>query len=369
MSILKNRAIKRRRTPLSCVIYGDFDTDFYFFDSRNDLGLLIESLAIPMPSVKTDISSPYGMDGSLDASDVVSANGTRRTFYESRKIKIVFGVEDREKYYYALENYNLKSLLHGHVREITFADDPDYFWRGRMTVASWDPYAIIPHITVEMNAHPFKESHNSFDSGEKAEVPFLGVLQSQLSLDTDKTTATTCSITNGHFSVRGPSGSVAVWRADIPYAGRFVLRMERGSTDTRYGGRWELRDANYNVISPFGLENADGETLTIYIVFYSDYEVTYTWLLPDLIDCSPDDENVFKIDVGQEPVYPVIACSHENCVMVDLTQEQIVELAQGSEQNFDILLEPGEHEICFCCLRVSANEVYTFRLWVQRGYL
>lgn len=361
--------------PKSCVISGIYGNDTHHsFDTRDELGLMIEELTIELPKVKTEISSPYGMHGSIDSSEYRTgfkgdSAVKSQIFYESRKIKIKFGVEDREKYYYALDNYDLKHMLHGSNREITFSDDPDYYYFGRMTVTSWDQYAIIPHITVEMLAHPFKREQ--FRDQYRHEVTnnnwIVGVTNDMVSLDSTRTTATTNTFSQSNgFSVRGTPGQISVWRIEIPQTGLMVWTLRR-LTDIRYGGRWELRSPNWTVIDPvaFDLRGGVRSAGYFYIVFYCDYEVTYRWDRAIIIGCY----EFFDVDVGDEPVYPYTFCNHENCVLIDFTQDQVVSIPQGGANCYDLLLLPGKHTLAFSCMIPDSSWTWDYIITVQRGYL
>ena len=54
------------------------------------------------------------------------------------------------------QDSTVKNALHGRNMDIVFSDDPDYYWRGRISVGDWEFYKGAGRCTVTINAEPYK---------------------------------------------------------------------------------------------------------------------------------------------------------------------------------------------------------------------
>ena len=118
-----------------------------------DWGLLLKSYPeITPPEPKTKMVDVPGTDGMLDLSETL----TGHVQYETRKIKCEFvtKISRAEWPFICSEIYD---YLHGMIRDIVMDDDPDYFYRGRVTIEKREVVKTMTmEITVVAEVEPYK---------------------------------------------------------------------------------------------------------------------------------------------------------------------------------------------------------------------
>lgn len=120
-------------------------------------GLMFRSRPdISPPTPKTKYVEVPGADGSLDMTDTL----TGYTQYQNRKISFDFIIMADRAFWPAIYS-DLLDTLHGNVVEIIFDDDPDYCYKGRVTVGKWDADKVTAVITMTAEVEPFKTERNS----------------------------------------------------------------------------------------------------------------------------------------------------------------------------------------------------------------
>lgn len=107
---------------------------------------------ISPPTPKTMYVDVPGANGSLDLTDTL----TGYTQYKNRKISFEFVVMAGRAEWPAIYS-EIMDALHGKVVEIVFDDDPHYFYKGRVTVGSWEAENVMTAIlTMTAEVEPFK---------------------------------------------------------------------------------------------------------------------------------------------------------------------------------------------------------------------
>lgn len=126
-----------------------------YFDNKHsydDFGLILaERPEISPPQVKKKIVEIHGADNTIDLSDVLTGD----VFFENRRISCKFTViGGRDKWssiYSEILNY-----LHGKKMKITFDDDPNFYYYGRVAVNSWKSSKITATIVIEAEVDAYK---------------------------------------------------------------------------------------------------------------------------------------------------------------------------------------------------------------------
>ena len=121
--------------------------DYYM----QDLGLMLESKSIGLPSVQTKSVAIPLRDGDLDLTNVLS----NRVHYGNRKIKMNLNcVTD----YPGEKMSDVANKLHGQKVHIIFDDDLNYFYNGRLDMSSFQENRKGGEYTIEANCEPFKQT-------------------------------------------------------------------------------------------------------------------------------------------------------------------------------------------------------------------
>lgn len=106
---------------------------------------------ISLPIPKTKYVEVLGADGMIDMTDAL----TGYTQYQNRQINFEFIIMAGRESWPAIYS-DLMDTLHGRKVRITFDDDPDYFYTGRVTVGKWDAEKVTAVITMTAEVEPFK---------------------------------------------------------------------------------------------------------------------------------------------------------------------------------------------------------------------
>lgn len=119
--------------------------DYYM----QDLGLMLESKSIGLPSVQTKFVAIPLRDGDLDLTNVPSD----RVHYGNRKIKMNLNcVTD----YPGEKMSDVANKLHGQKVHIIFDDDLYYFYNGRLDMSSFKENRKGGEYVIDANCDPFK---------------------------------------------------------------------------------------------------------------------------------------------------------------------------------------------------------------------
>ena len=106
---------------------------------------------ISPPTPKTKYVEVPGADGAIDMTDTL----TGYTQYQNRQISFEFILMAGRENWPAIYS-DLMDTLHGRKVKITFDDDPDYFYTGRVTVGKWNAEMVTAVITMTAEVEPFK---------------------------------------------------------------------------------------------------------------------------------------------------------------------------------------------------------------------
>lgn len=120
-----------------------------------DWGLMLNKPPkITSPEPKTHYVDVPGAHGSLDLTEAL----TGKVQYKNRKIEMEFvtmaGREDWSSIY-----SDILSELHGQMKDITLDDDPQHYYRGRVTVNDPERFKSIVMLKMTAEVEPFKRNN------------------------------------------------------------------------------------------------------------------------------------------------------------------------------------------------------------------
>lgn len=125
------------------------------FDDKHSYyhwGLMFKSRPVISPPIpKTKYVEVPGADGAIDMTDTL----TGYTQYQNRQISFEFILMAGRENWPAIYS-DLMDTLHGRKVRITFDDDPDYYYTGRVMVDKWDAGKVTAVITMTAEVEPFK---------------------------------------------------------------------------------------------------------------------------------------------------------------------------------------------------------------------
>ena len=118
--------------------------------SLDDLGLILQTVNMPMPEPKTAAVEIPGADGVLDLTDYFGD-----TRYNNRTITMVF--TDKAPYKQRYPNQTVgANALHGKSMKICFDEDPLYYYQGRISVQEYAPQGATRTVTITADCEPYK---------------------------------------------------------------------------------------------------------------------------------------------------------------------------------------------------------------------
>lgn len=119
--------------------------------TANDWGLLLSSIEIGEPSVKTNyVDIPFG-DGSIDLSEAITGDVS----YGDRVITARFTTITPRSQWLTLFD-TIKAYCHGRKRVIKVSDDLNHYYLGRMSVLPLIRGGSSAEFTLDITCEPYK---------------------------------------------------------------------------------------------------------------------------------------------------------------------------------------------------------------------
>lgn len=128
---------------MNSVKFGDID-------SYKDWGILLRPKTRPKPNPKYEYVSIPARNGDLDVTEWAGD-----IFYENLSFPLEFYVIDAMKTWDE-KIRTITNYLHGQKMKVTFSDDPDYYYLGRITVNEFSSDRSLGILTIECNFEPYK---------------------------------------------------------------------------------------------------------------------------------------------------------------------------------------------------------------------
>lgn len=123
------------------------------FDTLSDWGLAVgNNNCIGDPVQETNYLNVPGASAMLDLSEVL----TGRPVFKYRPISILLGgIKNRLNWDAIISEY--RNEIEGQVVRLTFSNDLNYFWRGRVNITDFDRARTLGQFTLSIpNAEPYK---------------------------------------------------------------------------------------------------------------------------------------------------------------------------------------------------------------------
>lgn len=103
------------------------------------------------PSVKNKTIEIPGGNGIIDLTDSL----TGYPLFNNREGSFEFYVENGYEKWFTLYN-NLLDYFHGSIHIFNLEDEPDYYYKGRITIENWDTGDFMSTVTMNYSVDPFK---------------------------------------------------------------------------------------------------------------------------------------------------------------------------------------------------------------------
>ena len=127
-----------------------------------------ERLVVPPPAQKTNSTDVPGSNGRLDMSEslngypVFDTRGGSWDFYVINN-----GVTINEEYGSWYDRFSdVANTIHGKMVKVTLDDEPDYYYKGRVTVNNFGPDNTWSKLTIGFEFFPYKLREKEEDTGE-----------------------------------------------------------------------------------------------------------------------------------------------------------------------------------------------------------
>lgn len=118
--------------------------------SYEDLGLILTSKTIGMPTPKTATIQVPGADGELDYTEYFGD-----VKYSNRALEFEFSTIEAPADFLKIYS-RLHNTLNGRKVKITLDDDPGFYYTGRVFINEWKSNGRIGKVVIEANAEPYK---------------------------------------------------------------------------------------------------------------------------------------------------------------------------------------------------------------------
>ena len=123
-------------------------------DSYSDWGIILRPIERPKPSPKYNYVSIPAKNGDLDLTEAFGD-----VFYENLSYPLEFNVIDSMNTWDS-KLRTITNYLHGQKRKVTFSDDPNYYYIGRITVNELSSDKSVGILSLDCNFEPYKYKHD-----------------------------------------------------------------------------------------------------------------------------------------------------------------------------------------------------------------
>ena len=112
---------------------------------------------ITAPEPKIELVEIPLSDGAINASALLSDH----VFYQTRTLTIGLELRAIRKMWPILWSTILDDL-HGQSVNVSFSDDPNWYWIGTASVGKLEDHGSTAGVTITVNAQPFKRTHQQY---------------------------------------------------------------------------------------------------------------------------------------------------------------------------------------------------------------
>lgn len=128
-----------------------YSVNFGDKNSYTDFGLILRPKTRPFPTPKTNYVSIEGKDGDLD----LTTSLTGDVKYENISYSLEFYLKDKRADW-ETTLLELSTYLHGKKMNLTFSEDPDYYYVGRYTLNPLESDMNIGLLSVDCILEPYR---------------------------------------------------------------------------------------------------------------------------------------------------------------------------------------------------------------------
>ena len=120
-------------------------------NSYTDFGLILRPKTRPFPTPKTNYVSIEGKDGDLD----LTTSLTGDVKYENISYTLEFTLKDKRADWETIL-LELSTYLHGKSMNLSFSEDPDYYYVGRYTLNPLESDRNVGLLVIECILEPYR---------------------------------------------------------------------------------------------------------------------------------------------------------------------------------------------------------------------
>lgn len=128
-----------------------YSVNFGDKNSYDDFNLLLKPKTRPFPTPKTNYVSIEGRDGDLD----LTTSLTGDVKYENISYSLEFYLKDKRVDWETIL-LELSTYIHGKRMNLSFSEDPDYYYVGRYTLNQVESDRNIGSIVIDCNLEPYR---------------------------------------------------------------------------------------------------------------------------------------------------------------------------------------------------------------------
>lgn len=115
-----------------------------------EMNLLLKERSISAPSVKLATVDVPGSDGMLDFTEYFG-----EPKYNNRTVEMLF-LSFTSWQSFMFQDSTVKNLLHGKRKKITFEEDSNFYWEGRVFVGDWEDFNSVGRLKITADVFPYK---------------------------------------------------------------------------------------------------------------------------------------------------------------------------------------------------------------------
>lgn len=135
--------------------YG-YGVKFGEYHSFKDLGMVLSSKSIGMPSPRLETVTVIGRNGDLDLTEALSGEVS----YGNRELDFEFGVIGGANNWVEVMS-NVTNKIHGKLLNIILDDDTSYFYKGRCTIDTFNTDKNLAKIVIKCDCEPYRIEETS----------------------------------------------------------------------------------------------------------------------------------------------------------------------------------------------------------------
>lgn len=170
--------------------------------SYEDLGLILNSKTIGMPTPKTATIQVPGADGELDYTEYFGD-----VKYSNRPLEFEFSIIEAPADFLKIYS-RLHNTLNGRKVKITLDDDPGFYYTGRVSINEWKSNGRIGKVVIEVNAEPYKLKETTTTVSQIiSAATTINCRNSRMQVIPKITTNAEITVTFGNYTVVFGSGS------------------------------------------------------------------------------------------------------------------------------------------------------------------